>query len=1089
MAAEDTEDRVAQLSPDVGEDLRYDILKAHRLLREVEYPEGALDVLMRPALRLTERLFLAVGKRPGSDNLFDRVEEARRQGLIPDEIASYLHFVRTFANKPHHAAEGMVLRTTDADHAFRSLLRVMEWFYCEAPDGPHLATIYLQTVPASVFGSPGEPAPSTEAPAAAIRPVIGDVPLTPVQAAQYMKTYREQVVAEMNNNLVLELYDRPHYEDVCITPLLLQTDTSTGQRATVDVTAIAMRHRSVILGEPGSGKTTALRKLALDLIRHEPMEQAPVYLSLASFGQARAQGRVSSFREFIDSEVALYGCPQLERLRAAAGVEVLFLMDGWDELAHENDQEAIRRFLHETDARFVVTARPEVQRSLPFAAQYEMLPLSRERMSEFLRLRIPRGETLKLFVSWLSTRPEMLRMAENPLNLSIMAIAFGDREGVAQLTRTELYERAFEAIVQQYHRLHVRDGNDAGADTASFELEKILQQLAYHTMVSGEGRFFSGRQLQDAAVRVLGRVPRDLARIVTNRLGIIRDRRAGRMEFFHLWYQEFLAARQIVEGEGRLVEELSRPSLATVLPFAIGLLRDSRRSFNLLMTVHIHDIFNFCRAIPEARLSAGEVEALLKRTIEHAENQQPRVPVRIELARALVRVGSGGRPGLERIALDESVSDYPRRAALEALALLPGESSAFDALLFKLLDTQILGLLWHVIEHVGLRKLQSARTRLKALATHPDPIVVGDAVWALRELDPSEAIELNVLQLKALLECLTSSNRHVQGHALRTIGRLRIRDALPLLKRYLADTEAAYRWITVEAAVRIGGPDSIALVYESLRDSDPRVVAAALQGMVDGRLPVSEAVAAEIEGHVANRTWIAHLEQPLGRIAQATLQMLRDRGRETRAERLFVARHCKTDWNLDGRLQGKVDLPLSNVGRAQAEQLIPVLRELDLDRVISSNARRAVETASVYANALGTPLESAPGLRELDHGEWEGKRFDALSADASSGYCDWLEDPEHVAIPGGAESITMAQQRIVEAVRGVVLEHRGESVLIVTHKHIRALLDCWLLGRPLSEMRHVLDDGVEPSEVPAAGVARLLAVASRDVSEPDATEA
>ncbi len=68
----------------------------------------------------------------------------------------------------------------------------------------------------------------------------------------------------------------------------------------------------------------------------------------------------------------------------------------------------------------------------------------------------------------------------------------------------------------------------------------------------------------------------------------------------------------------------------------------------------------------------------------------------------------------------------------------------------------------------------------------------------------------------------------------------------------------------------------------------------------------------------------------------------------------------------------------------------------------------------------------------------------------------------------------MAQQRAVEALRAVVREHPGETVLVVTHKHIRAILTCWLREESLQAFSRMVSDSVEPEELFPAEIERTI---------------
>ena len=101
---------------------------------------------------------------------------------------------------------------------------------------------------------------------------------------------------------------------------------------------------------------------------------------------------------------------------------------------------------------------------------------------------------------------------------------------------------------------------------------------------------------------------------------------------------------------------------------------------------------------------------------------------------------------------------------------------------------------------------------------------------------------------------------------------------------------------------------------------------------------------------------------------------------------LILLRHGRTTWNVEGRFQGWADIPLDEEGRAQARRAAAdVAGLLSADRatgggtgrpdrpavVLTSDLRRARDTAAPVAAALGAPLIVDAALREVDVGDWE----------------------------------------------------------------------------------------------------------------------
>lgn len=189
---------------------------------------------------------------------------------------------------------------------------------------------------------------------------------------------------------------------------------------------------------------------------------------------------------------------------------------------------------------------------------------------------------------------------------------------------------------------------------------------------------------------------------------------------------------------------------------------------------------------------------------------------------------------------------------------------------------------------------------------------------------------------------------------------------------------------------------------------------------------------------------------------------------------LFIVRHCKTAWNAEGRLQGKADIPLSEEGRAEANKNVRLLQPLGITRIWTSTMLRAVQTAHIYAEGLNVPYQSCPQFDELDHGDWEGRYFNDLYSEPSSGFLRWMQDPENSPIPRSLEAATLAQRRIVAGIRHIACAHEEKAVLVVSHKHLIALLMCALEGRPLSSFQCLVDESVEPRKIPEEILVSLL---------------
>ena len=155
---------------------------------------------------------------------------------------------------------------------------------------------------------------------------------------------------------------------------------------------------------------------------------------------------------------------------------------------------------------------------------------------------------------------------------------------------------------------------------------------------------------------------------------------------------------------------------------------------------------------------------------------------------------------------------------------------------------------------------------------------------------------------------------------------------------------------------------------------------------------------------------------------------------------LLLIRHAESSWNATGRWQGHGDPPLSDRGRAQADALARELARETIDVLVSSDLRRAAETAAILGRARGLRPELNPRLRELDLGDWEGLTSEQIERTAGDALRR-LNDGDLDVRPGGGENLREIEQRTFSVVTELVDAHPGRRLAIVTHLGvIRALL-------------------------------------------------
>ncbi len=192
---------------------------------------------------------------------------------------------------------------------------------------------------------------------------------------------------------------------------------------------------------------------------------------------------------------------------------------------------------------------------------------------------------------------------------------------------------------------------------------------------------------------------------------------------------------------------------------------------------------------------------------------------------------------------------------------------------------------------------------------------------------------------------------------------------------------------------------------------------------------------------------------------------------------LWLSRHGQTVWHRENRYAGTSDVDLTATGGRQADQLASWTRRHQPDAVVSSPVRRAIETATPSAAAIGLEPVVVEGLREVHFGLAEGYTLAEL-ADRDPAMVDrFRDDPVNNPFPG-ADPPAQAAERGADALRQVAADRPGQRVLVVAHNTLLRLALCHLLGIDVNRYRTVfprLDNGtLTELSIAADGTASLL---------------
>jgi len=165
---------------------------------------------------------------------------------------------------------------------------------------------------------------------------------------------------------------------------------------------------------------------------------------------------------------------------------------------------------------------------------------------------------------------------------------------------------------------------------------------------------------------------------------------------------------------------------------------------------------------------------------------------------------------------------------------------------------------------------------------------------------------------------------------------------------------------------------------------------------------------------------------------------------------LLIVRHGRTAWNREARFRGKMDLPLDEVGLAQAQVMARAVRAQwpAMAAIYSSPLQRAWQTAGPIAAAFGLEVRCHPSLVDMDYGDWTGLTPPEVEARDPERYHLWCRAPEQIEFSG--DSLPRMQARLRDLLKELERAFAGQSVALVSHQLVNRVLLCTLLDLPLA---------------------------------------
>jgi len=166
--------------------------------------------------------------------------------------------------------------------------------------------------------------------------------------------------------------------------------------------------------------------------------------------------------------------------------------------------------------------------------------------------------------------------------------------------------------------------------------------------------------------------------------------------------------------------------------------------------------------------------------------------------------------------------------------------------------------------------------------------------------------------------------------------------------------------------------------------------------------------------------------------------------------RLHIIRHGESEWNLQKKVQGQNDSPLTSLGRKQAIAAKEKITD-KIDIVFSSPSLRAIETANIITSGMNVHVIKADELMEMNLSIWEGRTLDEIERDYPNENKNFWENPDIFTLKN-AETFSELQIRAINYILNVLDLYKKKTIVIISHTITIYAILTYFLGHQIKDI-------------------------------------